>query len=164
MRYALSGIYVEKEDIDKGAEQMKILLKSDPDNPVFLNDLGFIWADHGKNFDESEKMIRKAIEESRKNRKKIENLPKEDDHDNSAYLDSLGWVLFKKKQYAEAKKELLEAIKYEDGKHIEIFDHLADVHMAMGDTPAAIKVWERRSSWRTRPNETRNGGRISRRS
>ena len=142
MRYVLSGIYVEMKQIDKGAEQMKLLLKTDPDNPVFLNDLGFIWADHDMNFDESEKMIRKAIDESRKNRKKIENLPKEDDHDNAAYLDSLGWVLFKKKEYAEAKKVLLEAIQYEEGKHIEILDHLADVHVALGEKTEAIKVWE----------------------
>jgi tetratricopeptide (TPR) repeat protein len=142
LRYSLSGLYIDANDVDKAAEQMKALLKDDPDNPVFLNDLGFIWADHDKNIDESEKMIRKAIEEERKKRKAREDLEKEDDHDNAAYLDSLGWVLYKKKQYAEAKKELLEAIKYEEGKHIEIYDHLAEVHMALGETAAAVKAWE----------------------
>jgi uncharacterized protein HemY len=51
-------------------------------------------------------------------------------------------VLFKKKEYKEAKKWLLDATKLEGGKHIEIYDHLADVHMALGEKGDAIKVWK----------------------
>jgi tetratricopeptide (TPR) repeat protein len=143
VRYALSGVYVELKKIDKAAEQLQALLKKDPDNPTFNNDLGFIWADHDMNFDESEKLIRKALEEDRKQRKKIEDLPPEEDKDNPAYLDSLGWVLYKKKNYKEAKKYLLEAMEQKEGQHIEILDHLADVHMALGEKEDAIKVWEK---------------------
>ena len=142
MRYTLSGVYVDLKDIDKGAEQLQILMKDDPDNATFLNDLGFIWADHDMKIEESEKLIRKAIDKDREQRKKIENLPKEDDVDNPAYLDSLGWVLFKKKEYKEAKKHLSDAIKLEGGKNIEIFDHLAEVHIALGEKAEAIKVWK----------------------
>lgn len=142
MRYVLSGIYVDLKQIDKGAEQLEILMKDDPDNPTFLNDLGFIWADHDMKIDESEKLIRKAIDKDREQRKKIEDLPKEEDTDNPAYLDSLGWVLFKKKDYKEAKKYLIDATKLEGGKHIEIYDHLADTHMALGEKADAIKVWK----------------------
>ena len=123
-------------------EQLQILLKDDPDNPTFLNDLGFIWADHDMNIEESEKLIRKAIDKDREQRKKIEGLPKSEDVDNAAYMDSLGWVLFKKKDYKEAKKYLLESTKLEGGKHIEIYDHLADVHLALGEKADAVKVWK----------------------
>jgi tetratricopeptide (TPR) repeat protein len=143
VRYSLSGVYVDLKKIDKAAEQLQALLKNDPDNPTFNNDLGFIWADHDMKFDESEKLIRKALEEDRKQRKKIEDLPPEEDRDNPAYLDSLGWVLYKKKNYKEAKKHLLEAIEQKEGQHIEILDHLADVHMALGEKDEAIKVWEK---------------------
>jgi tetratricopeptide (TPR) repeat protein len=142
MRYILSGVYVDMKSIDKGAEQLQILLKDDPDNPTFLNDLGFIWADHDIKIDESEKLIRKAIDKDREERKKIEDLPKDEDVDNSAYMDSLGWVLYKKKEYKEAKKYLIEATKLEGGKHIEIYDHLADTQMALGEKDEAIKVWK----------------------
>ncbi len=141
-RYLLSTVYVDARQIDKSTEQLQILLKDDPDNPTFLNDLGFIWADHDMNIEESEKLIRKAIEKDREQRKKIENLPKSEDVDNAAYIDSLGWVLYKKKDYKEAKKQLQEAVKLEGGKHIEIYDHLADVHMALGEKDEAIKVWK----------------------
>jgi tetratricopeptide (TPR) repeat protein len=141
-RYLLSTVYVDARQIDKSAEQLQILLKDDPDNPTFLNDLGFIWADHDMNIEESEKLIRKAIEKDREQRKKIEDLPKSEDVDNSAYIDSLGWVLYKKKDYKEAKKHLQEAVKLEGGKHIEIYDHLADVHVALGEKAEAVKVWK----------------------
>ena len=107
-----------------------------------MNDLGFVWADHDMKIDESEKLIRKAIEKDREQRKKIEGLPKEEDVDNAAYLDSLGWVLFKQKKYADAKKELLAATKMEEGKHIEILDHLAEVHVALGEKAEAVKLWK----------------------
>jgi len=142
MRYRLSGVYVDLKQIDKGAEQLEILMKEDPDNPTFLNDLGFIWADHDMKIDEAEKLIRKAIDKDREQRKKLEDLTKDEDVDNPAYLDSLGWVLFKKKEYKDAKKYLLDATKLEGGKHIEIYDHLADTHIALGDKAAAIKVWK----------------------
>ena len=142
MRYTLSGVYVDMKQIDKGAEQLEMLMKDDPDNPTFLNDLGFIWADHDMKLDESEKLIRKAIDKDREQRKKIEDLSKEDDVDNPAYLDSLGWVLYKKKNFKDAKKYLVDATKLEGGKHIEIYDHLADVHMALGEKEDAIKVWK----------------------
>jgi tetratricopeptide (TPR) repeat protein len=142
MRYVLSGVYVDMKQIDKASEQLEILMKDDPDNPTFLNDLGFIWADHDMKFDEAEKLIRKAIEKDREQRKKLEDLTPEEDQDSSAYLDSLGWVLFKKKDYKEAKKYLVEATKLKGGKHIEIYDHLADTHMALGEKADAIKVWK----------------------
>ena len=142
MKYTLSGVYVDLKQIDKAAEQLETLIKDDPDNPTFLNDLGFIWADHDMKFDESEKLIRKAIEKDREQRKKAEDLTKEEDQDSAAYLDSLGWVLYKKKDYKEAKKYLIDATKLPEGKHIEIYDHLADTHMALGEKAEAIKVWK----------------------
>ena len=142
-RYVLSNVYIEMNQVDKAADVLKDLLKRHPDRPGFNNDLGYIWADHDMNLDEAEKLIRKAIDEHRKLRKKAKNLAPEDDKDEAAYLDSLGWVLYKKKQYAEAKKHLLEAVKDEEkGQHGEILDHLADVHMALGEKADAIKVWK----------------------
>ena len=66
--------------------------------------------------------IRKALDEDRKQRKERPELGLEEDKDNAAYLDSLGWVLFKKKNLKEAKKYLLEAIQDPDGQHVEIID------------------------------------------
>jgi tetratricopeptide (TPR) repeat protein len=142
IRYRLSGLYVDISQIDKAAEQLKALLAQEPDNPTYNNDLGYIWADHDMNLAESEKLIRKAIEEQRKLREKAK-LKAEEDQDNPAYLDSLGWVLFKQKKYQEAKKYLQQAVEQEAGQHIEILDHLAEVHMALGQKAEAVATWKK---------------------
>jgi tetratricopeptide (TPR) repeat protein len=143
-QYILSGVYVELNDIDKAADQLKALLAKRPDNPTFNNDLGYIWADHDMNLAEAEKLVRKALAEDRKLRKKVKDLKPGDDHDNAAYLDSLGWVLYKQKQYKEAKQHLLEAVKDKDeGQHTEIYDHLGDIHMALGEKTAALAAYEK---------------------
>jgi len=142
-RYILSGVYVDAGQVEKAADQLQRLLKRHPDNPTYNNDLGYIWADHDLNLDEAEKLVRKAIDEDRKLRKTVEDILPEENKDSAAYLDSLGWVLFKKKKYDEAKKWLADATKLEDGQHMEILDHLADVHMALGEKDEAIKVWKK---------------------
>jgi tetratricopeptide (TPR) repeat protein len=142
VRYILSGVYVDADQVEKAAEQLKILLAKEPDSPRYNNDLGYIWADHDMNIPEAERMIRKALDEDRKQRKLKGPSESEDDDDNAAYLDSMGWVLFKQKKYEEAKKFLLEAVKRKEGQHIEILDHLADVYMAQGEKGKAIEVWK----------------------
>ncbi len=143
-RYALSGIYSELEQIDKAGEQLKALLARKPNNPTYNNDLGYIWADRGMNLAEAEKLIRKAIEADRKERRKANPpLRAEEDHDNAAYLDSLGWVLFKQGKAKEAKPYLLQAVKDKESQNIEIYDHLADVHFALGEKTEAIAAWKK---------------------
>jgi tetratricopeptide (TPR) repeat protein len=143
-RYALSGVYSDLNQIDKAAEQLKALLARDPENPTYNNDLGYIWADRGMNLAEAEKHIRRAIEEDRKQRhKENPNLRPEEDHDNSAYLDSLGWVLFKQGKAKEAKPYLVQAIKDKEAQSIEIYDHLGDVYFALGEKTEAVAVWKK---------------------
>jgi tetratricopeptide (TPR) repeat protein len=143
-RYTLSSIYSELNQIDKAAEQLKALLAREPNNPTYNNDLGYIWADRGLNLAEAEKLIRKAIDEDRKQRHKANPaIRPEEDRDNSAYLDSLGWVLFKQGKAKEAKPYLLQAIKDQEGQSIEIYDHLADIHLALGEKTEAIAAWKK---------------------
>jgi tetratricopeptide (TPR) repeat protein len=142
LQYELTGIYVDNKEIKKATDILEKLLEKDPDNPTYNNDLGFIWADHDLKLAESEKLIRKAIDLDRAERKKNPPVNAEDDHDNAAYLDSLGWVLFKLKNYPEAKKYLLEAVKDKEGQHVEILDHLGDVYMALGEKADAVNTWK----------------------
>lgn len=139
-RYILSGVYIDLNDVEKAAEQLKILLAKEPNNPTYNNDLGFIWADRGMNLVEAEKLIRKAIDEERKLKKK-RKIPSEEA--NAAYLDSLGWVLFKQGKAKEALPYLIQAVKQKEGQNIEIYDHLADVHLSLGEKQQAVAAWKK---------------------
>jgi tetratricopeptide (TPR) repeat protein len=145
-KYMLTGLHVDNKKVEKAADLLKALMKEDPDNPTYPNDLGFIWCDNDMNMEESEQLIRKAIELDDKQRKKLLDEKKIDEETakkrTAAYLDSLGWVLYKNKKYTEAKEHLLEASKdEEEAQHIEIWDHLADCMVALGDTKGAIEIW-----------------------
>lgn len=142
VRYSLSNVYVEMNLIGKATEQLRILLAKNPDSPGYNNDLGYIWADHDQNLQEAEKLIRKAIEEDRKQRN-VRSEGSSEPGDNGAYLDSLGWVLYKQKKYQDAKKYLLEAIKADEGENIEIYDHLGDVYLALGEKAKAVETWRK---------------------
>jgi tetratricopeptide (TPR) repeat protein len=144
VRYRLSGLYMETKKLDKAINLLKTLVDENPNNPTYNNDLGYIWADNDMNMEEAEKLIRKALEEDRKlRRERKPDLKPEEDKDNSSYLDSLGWVLFKKKNYSEAKKYLLRAVEEKDGQNVEIYDHLGDVHMALGEKQEAVAAYKK---------------------
>ena len=142
-RHVLSNIYVEANQIDKAADILKSLIERHPDDPGYYNDLGYIWADHDMNFKEAEELLRKCLELDREQRKKAPDYDPATDRDKGSYLDSMGWVLFKLKRYDEAKIQLLEALKDKDSQHIEIFDHLGDTLMALGEREAALDAWSR---------------------
>jgi len=142
VRYVLSGAYTELNQLDRAVEQLQILLKEKPNDPAYNNDLGYLWADHDRNLDEAEKLIRKALKEARKQRKASAAAPPVDKQAVGDYLDSLGWVLFKQARYAEAKRYLLRAIKDTEKPEVEILDHLGDVHLALGERDEARKAYQ----------------------
>jgi predicted Zn-dependent protease len=144
-RYILTGLYVDNKEIDKAAKNLEALIKRHPDNATYKNDLGFIWCDHDMHLPEAEKLIKEAVELDKKEKEKLKKEGKIDEvKPNAAYLDSLGWVLFKQKKYKEALPYLKEAAADdEDGSHLEIWDHLADCYMALGEKKEAVAAWEK---------------------
>jgi len=101
-------------------------IELDPGNDTALNYLGFMLVDRGVRLDESIGYIRRALDK---------------DPANGAYLDSLGWALFKKKQYAEAEKLLLQALENMSDEP-EIHEHLAEVYFATGRPQEALQSWQ----------------------
>ena len=92
----LSVIYVNQGDYAKGEAELEMLLQRNPDDPGPNNDLGYLYAEQGKNLEKAESMIRKALQE---------------EPDELAYLDSLGWVLFKRGKLKEALEPLKKAVE-----------------------------------------------------
>ena len=146
MEYTLTGIYVDNKQVDKSVELLEKLLKANPESSTFYNDLGYVLADNDQKLDEAETLVRKAMTLDAELRMKLlddgqitEELAKQE---NSAYLDSLGWVLFKRGKYEEAYKYLDKASQdAEEGNHIEIWDHVADCLVKLDKKKEAADVW-----------------------
>ena len=60
--------------------------------------------------------------------------------DSAAVLDSMGWVLFRQGNYAEALQYLQRARDL--GNDAEIDLHLGEVQWALGDQDEARKTWQ----------------------
>ncbi len=124
-RSGLSAIYVNLEDFAKGEAELELLLAKSPDDAGVNNDLGYLYADQGKNLEKAETMVRKAVEEDPK---------------NASYLDSLGWVLFKRDKLAEAVSTL-ERAAAETTVDATILDHLGDVYYKLQNYDKSRKAW-----------------------
>ncbi|HKQ46870.1 MAG TPA: tetratricopeptide repeat protein [Phycisphaerae bacterium] len=140
VRGSLVRIYQLMGREDQAAQQLEEILKTlppdsgQPGAPFFdrfvgiNNDLGYTWADAGRRMDEAEKMIRFAVGEK---------------PTTGAYVDSLGWVLYKRGQFDEAIVHLRRAIRLSDSEDAVLFDHLADALYRKGDVAEARENWEK---------------------
>lgn len=126
-RSGLSVIYVNQEKFAEGETELEILLERDPEDPGINNDLGYLYADQGKNLEKAEAMVRKAVA---------------DDPENTAYLDSLGWVLYKRGKYQEAVAPLEQAAQ-DNLADATIHDHLGDVYFKLKDLKKAQAAWQK---------------------
>ncbi|HJZ54109.1 MAG TPA: tetratricopeptide repeat protein [Gemmataceae bacterium] len=140
IRYALAGAYYGAKKYAEWEAELRAILDFDPDHAAACNDLGYHLADQGRNLDEAERLLRHAITIDRAERKRAGDPEPE----SSAYLDSLGWVLFRKGKLADARELIERAAAMPDGAASgEIWDHLGDVCFRLGDKPAAKDAWDK---------------------
>jgi tetratricopeptide (TPR) repeat protein len=144
IRLELSQAYGAAHLPEKSDEQLRLLLEANPDDVTANNNLGFQWAERGVNLAEAERMIRKAIELDRRDRGAAKPVGLDSDHESAAYIDSLGWVLFRKGDLKGARAELEKATSLPDGEEDPVvWDHLADVLFRLGEKDKAVATWRK---------------------
>jgi tetratricopeptide (TPR) repeat protein len=134
--FQFGATYERHGDHEAAAQQFKKALKLAPDFPEALNYLGYMWADLGIHLEEAHDLIEKAVE--------IEP-------ENAAYLDSLGWVLFRLERTEEALDYILKAIELSEKPDPVLYDHLGDIYAALGKHEEARDAWK--DSLNLEPNE-----------
>jgi tetratricopeptide (TPR) repeat protein len=142
IRHILSNVYSAGKNFSKSEEQLKLILKTDPSNATAYNDLGYLWADQGKNLDEAEKYIRKALELDRELSQSPFGAEPRAHQDNAAFVDSLGWVLFQRGELEESRKELERATNLPGGNDPVIWSHLGDTYSRLRQPDNARSAWQ----------------------
>lgn len=126
--YFLRGSYYERQKKYEPAEEMfRKVLATDPRNAMALNYLGYMLADRGVRLDEALNDIKKAVQE---------------EPQNGAYLDSLGWAYFKTGNYEMAEENLRKAMDH-IGTDPTVHDHMGEVYAKTGRLKLAAAQWER---------------------
>ena len=117
---------------------LKLALQLWPDQPFVLNYLGYSWADMGRNLTLARQMIQAAAA-ARKN--------------DGAVTDSLGWVMFRQGEVANAIRALERAVELEP-EDATISDHLGDAYFAAGRKLEARYEWKRALTLNPTPEDT----------
>ncbi len=102
------------------------ILTQSPYNAEINNNLGYWWANHDRHLAQAQAMIQRAVD----------SYPKE-----SAFRDSLGWVLLQRGHPHRALKQLEVAVRLPGGENPFGLDHLGLVLDRLGQAAAAVRVW-----------------------
>jgi tetratricopeptide (TPR) repeat protein len=156
-RYVLAGaLWGAKKHAEAEAE-LRAILEADPDHAGACNELGYYLADQGRSLDEAERLIRHAVAVDRADRRRAGDPEPE----NAAYLDSLGWVLFRRGKLPEARDWLEKAAAQPDGAvDPVVWDHLGDVCFRLGEKAKAKAHWEQALGLYESDPRGKEGGRL----
>jgi len=121
------GAMLEKQKKNEASEaEFRKILEIDPDNAGALNYLGYMLADRNVKLNEALQMITKALEQ---------------EPNNGAYLDSLGWVYFRLGKLQDAETNLRRAVELTP-RDATVHDHLGEVLMKESKVREAVAQWE----------------------
>src|SRR2546428_4371610 len=122
------GAVLEREKSHDAAEAVfREALAVQPDAAPILNYLGYMNADRGVRLEEAVNLLEKAVSL---------------DPENGAYLDSLGWALYRVDRVERAEEQLRKAVT-KMGANGVAMDHLGDVLKRRGAVRDALAYWRK---------------------
>ncbi|HZO57236.1 MAG TPA: tetratricopeptide repeat protein [Bryobacteraceae bacterium] len=120
------ALYEKQKNFERSEAEFRKVLDLNPKSASALNYLGYMLADRNVRLNEALDMIKRAVDQ---------------EPDNGAFLDSLGWVYFRLGRLDEAADYLKRAVQ-QSQKDPTVNDHLGDVYMKQGNLKEAIEQWE----------------------
>jgi predicted Zn-dependent protease len=123
----MANVYEGGGKIDEAEKELRRLMAEDPLNADAMNSLSYMLADHGLRLAEAVDLAQRAV--------KMEP-------GNPAYLDTLGWALFKQGKTEEAAVPMAKAAAALTGNSV-IQDHHGDVLAKRGRPAEAVAAWQR---------------------
>jgi tetratricopeptide (TPR) repeat protein len=126
--FELAAAHERAGKIPESERYFKSCLSMKPEFPPALNYLGYMWAERGTNLTLAREYIELAVKQ---------------DPTNAAYLDSLGWVLFKQGHTKEALEPIRKAVELNEEPDATLYDHLGDIYSALKQPDKAREAWRK---------------------
>jgi Flp pilus assembly protein TadD len=127
IRFMRGAAYESLGRISEAEAELWTALQAQPDEPVFLNYLGYLWVDSGTRVAEGAAMIARAHAAN---------------PEDGNIQDSLGWAQYRQGQFETAVETLEQAVAKEPA-NAEINDHLGDAYWQVGRRREAGFQWTR---------------------
>ncbi|MFN0064013.1 MAG: tetratricopeptide repeat protein [Myxococcaceae bacterium] len=125
--FALGIALDRKGETEAAMRRMRELLAINPDHSAAMNFVGYSLAERGVRFDEAEKLLLRALELK---------------PENGSYLDSLGWIYFRRGDFARAVGTLERAVQLAPYEPL-IIEHLGDAYQGIARLAEAVKTYRR---------------------
>lgn len=125
--YSLGFLLDKRGKQEEALALMQRILVLQPQHIEALNFIGYDYAKRGVKLSQARELIARALAQ---------------DPDNGYLLDSMGWVLFQKKHYAEALSYLERAYRLLPEEEF-VLEHLAQAYEKMGRYQEAQRLYER---------------------
>jgi len=126
-RFALAMAHDRTGDRNAAVRVAQGLLELNPDNAEAMNFLAYAWAANGQRLEEAERLASRALDQQ---------------PENAAFLDSLGWVHYQRGDYGRAVG-LLERAESIGGPEPTILEHLGDAYRRVLRAADAARAYER---------------------
>ena len=102
-------------------------LKLDPKSALLLNNYGYSLAERGLQLKRALEMSKQAITA---------------EPDNSAYLDTYGWIFFRLEDYVNAALFIEKSIATGKASAV-VHEHLGDIYLKLGRKEQAMELWKK---------------------
>jgi len=124
---SIAAVYDKLKMWNKSDSLYEEALIKSPDNALLLNNFSYSLAQRDLELDKALKMVNRALEI---------------DPENGAYLDTKGWILYKKGNFREALRYIQQALDSRE-ESAEVLEHMGDVYYQLGQLEEAKNYWKK---------------------
>ena len=125
--YSIMGdILHDKGYADEAYAAYDSCLQWKDDNLGCLNNYAYYLSVEGKQLEKAAQMSYRTVQA---------------EPDNSTFLDTYAWILFRQKKYADALQYIDMAVDNDTTGSAVIIEHAGDIHAVNGDIEGALKYW-----------------------
>lgn len=124
----MADCYYSLGSVQKAFDMFDQVLRINPDDILVLNNYAYYLSLRDENLSLAEQMSSKAVAM---------------ESDNSTYLDTYAWVLYKRGNYSQAKFYIKLAIEKEKEPSGVLYEHCGDILYRNGEKEEALKMWQK---------------------
>ena len=125
---AIGDVEHQRNEMKRCFKAYDKALRYHADNAMVLNNYAYFLSEDGKSLERALTMISRALALSQ---------------NNSTYLDTMAWVLYKLGRYDEAKKYMQQALSLDRQQSAELALHYGDILHALGEEFMAKTYWRK---------------------